>query len=36
MQSALGADLLINYKSTPDWDVEALKLTDGQAAAQSR
>ncbi len=26
---ALGADELINYKTTPDWASEALKLTDG-------
>ena len=25
----MGADETINYKKTPDWDVEALKLTDG-------
>ena len=27
---ALGADETINYKSTPDWDAEVLKLTDGR------
>src|SRR5262249_43780626 len=26
---ALGADVLINYKTTPDWDKEVLRLTDG-------
>jgi len=26
---ALGADVLINYKSTPEWDKEVLKHTDG-------
>lgn len=25
---ALGADHLINYKTTPDWDTEVLRLTD--------
>ena len=25
----LGADELINYKSTPDWDTEVIRLTDG-------
>ena len=29
---ALGADETINYKSTPDWDAEVLKLTDGVGA----
>lgn len=28
----LGADLTINYRSTPAWDVEALRLTDGLGA----
>lgn len=28
----LGADLTINYKDTPDWDVEVMKLTDGYGA----
>ena len=27
---ALGADACINYRATPDWDQEILKLTDGQ------
>ena len=27
---ALGADAVINYKSTPDWDQEVLRLTDGK------
>jgi NADPH:quinone reductase-like Zn-dependent oxidoreductase len=26
----LGADELINYKTTPDWEKEVLKLTDGR------
>jgi NADPH:quinone reductase-like Zn-dependent oxidoreductase len=26
---ALGADMLINYKATPDWDQEVLQATDG-------
>lgn len=26
---ALGADEVINYKTTPDWHLEALRLTDG-------
>jgi NADPH:quinone reductase-like Zn-dependent oxidoreductase len=26
---ALGADETINYRNTPDWDKEALRLTDG-------
>lgn len=26
---ALGADATINYKATPDWDKEVLRLTDG-------
>jgi NADPH:quinone reductase-like Zn-dependent oxidoreductase len=29
---ALGADLTINYKRTPDWDAEVLKLTEGKGA----
>jgi NADPH:quinone reductase-like Zn-dependent oxidoreductase len=29
---ALGADLTINYKTTPDWDAEVLNLTDGNGA----
>lgn len=29
---ALGADLTINYKRTPDWDAEVLALTDGHGA----
>jgi NADPH:quinone reductase-like Zn-dependent oxidoreductase len=28
----LGADLLINYRSTPQWDDEVLRLTDGRGA----
>jgi len=28
----LGADLLINYKHTPDWDKEVMSLTHGQGA----
>ncbi len=28
----LGADLTINYRNTPDWDAEALRLTDGRGA----
>lgn len=28
----LGADSTINYRTTPDWDAEVLKLTDGQGA----
>ncbi|RSY82014.1 NAD(P)-dependent alcohol dehydrogenase [Sphingomonas koreensis] len=27
---ALGADHLVNYQDTPDWDVEARRLTDGR------
>lgn len=26
----LGADMTVNYKRTPDWDTEVLKLTDGR------
>ncbi|RWL17077.1 MAG: NAD(P)-dependent alcohol dehydrogenase, partial [Mesorhizobium sp.] len=29
---ALGADHLINYRSTPDWDDKVLELTDGLGA----
>ena len=29
---ALGADDLINYRKTPEWDAEALRLTDGIGA----
>ncbi|HET7610067.1 MAG TPA: NAD(P)-dependent alcohol dehydrogenase [Gammaproteobacteria bacterium] len=29
---ALGADDVINYKTTPDWDKKVLELTDGQGA----
>jgi len=29
---ALGADHLINYRSTPDWDREVLRLTGGRGA----
>lgn len=29
---ALGADLTINYKDTPEWDVEVMKLTGGRGA----
>lgn len=28
----LGADLIINYKTTPDWDQEVQRLTDGIGA----
>ena len=28
--SALGADLLINYKNTPEWNKEVMKVTDGE------
>lgn len=28
----LGADLTINYRKTPEWDAEALRLTDGRGA----
>lgn len=28
----LGADLLVNYRSTPDWDDQVLRLTDGRGA----
>ena len=28
----LGADLTINYRDTPDWDAEALRLTGGRGA----
>ncbi|RTM01707.1 NAD(P)-dependent alcohol dehydrogenase [Ancylobacter aquaticus] len=28
----LGAELLINYRSTPEWDDEVLRLTDGRGA----
>ncbi|KAI1360898.1 putative alcohol dehydrogenase [Xylaria arbuscula] len=28
----LGADYIINYKTTPDWDKEVLRLTDGRGA----
>ena len=28
----MGADETINYKQTPDWDAEALRLTDGRGA----
>jgi NADPH:quinone reductase-like Zn-dependent oxidoreductase len=28
----LGADLTINYRNTPEWDAEALRLTDGHGA----
>lgn len=27
---AMGADYLINYRKTPDWDKEVMKLTDGR------
>ncbi|BDI34408.1 NADPH:quinone oxidoreductase [Capsulimonas corticalis] len=30
--AALGADFGINYRATPDWDEEVLKLTDGRGA----
>ncbi len=29
---ALGADILINYQRTPDWDAEVLKATGGRGA----
>ena len=29
---ALGADAVVNYKATPDWDQEVMKLTDGMGA----
>lgn len=29
---ALGADHIINYRTTPDWDVEVLRLTNGKGA----
>ena len=29
---ALGASETINYRSTPDWDAEVMRLTDGQGA----
>ena len=29
---ALGADEVINYKTTPDWEKKVLELTDGQGA----
>ncbi len=29
---ALGADHLVNYKTTPDWEKKVLELTDGQGA----
>jgi NADPH:quinone reductase-like Zn-dependent oxidoreductase len=29
---SLGADEVINYKRTPDWDKEVLRLTDGEGA----
>lgn len=29
---ALGADHLINYRTTPDWDTEVLRLTEGVGA----
>ena len=28
----LGADLTINYRNTPEWNTEALRLTDGRGA----
>jgi NADPH:quinone reductase-like Zn-dependent oxidoreductase len=28
----LGADLLINYRTTPDWEIEVRRLTDGRGA----
>ncbi len=27
---AMGVDYLINYRKTPDWDKEVMKLTDGR------
>ena len=29
---AMGAEAVIDYKATPDWDQEALRLTDGRGA----
>lgn len=29
---AMGAEAVIDYRATPDWDQEALKLTDGRGA----
>lgn len=29
----LGADYLINYKTTPNWEAEVLRLTDGAGAS---
>lgn len=29
---ALGADLTVNYRTTPAWDAEVLRLTDGRGA----
>ena len=29
---SLGADMTINYRSTPHWDAEVLRLTDGRGA----
>jgi len=29
---ALGADFTINYRDTPEWDAEVMKLTDGKGA----
>ena len=31
---ALGAEGMVNYKTTPDWPTEVLRLTDGQGAHQ--
>lgn len=28
----MGADLTVNYRRTPDWDAEVLRLTEGQGA----
>lgn len=28
----LGADLTVNYRATPEWDVEVLRLTEGRGA----
>lgn len=28
----LGADLTVNYRATPDWEIEILKLTEGRGA----
>ena len=30
MTKSLGAKHLINYRKTPDWGVEVMKMTDGR------